>query len=269
MVVLTGRVTGFMMSDIVGPEDPQRLMWEMSLGEFLEAVVNRNPDKVFVEMSGRELTYRQFHREVEQAASMFQNLGVAKGDRVCLFMPNCPEYLFCWFGLSSLGAISVPINTAYKRDETAYILNNAEATAIVAHESLLAVAQEAAALAPKVRHRLVVEVQQPNNVEPNPPTPPFGEGGKEGISESWIPFSAAMLKAETSASPSQVSPQDISMLVYTSGTTGNPKGVMVTHQMYVAAGQGFAHWTQATPQDRFFTCLPYFHANVQYYSTMG
>jgi crotonobetaine/carnitine-CoA ligase len=59
------------------------------------------------------------------------------------------------------------------------------------------------------------------------------------------------------------------MLVYTSGTTGNPKGVQVTHQMYVAAGQGFAHWTQATAQDRFFTCLPYFHANVQYYSTMG
>ena len=44
---------------------------------------------------------------------------------------------------------------------------------------------------------------------------------------------------------------------------------MVTHKMYVAAGQGFAHWTQASPDDRFFTCLPYFHANVQYYSTMG
>jgi crotonobetaine/carnitine-CoA ligase len=66
-----------------------------------------------------------------------------------------------------------------------------------------------------------------------------------------------------------VSPRDISMLVYTSGTTGNPKGVQVTHQMYVAAGQGFAHWTRATSTDRFFTCLPYFHANAQYYSTMG
>ena len=59
------------------------------------------------------------------------------------------------------------------------------------------------------------------------------------------------------------------MLVYTSGTTGNPKGVMLTHQMYVASGQGFAHWTEATSDDRFFTCLPFFHANAQYYSTMG
>ena len=49
----------------------------------------------------------------------------------------------------------------------------------------------------------------------------------------------------------------------------NPKGVMVTHQMYVAAGQGFATWTSATPDDRFFTCMPFFHANPHYYSTMG
>ena len=65
-------------------------------------------------------------------------------------------------------------------------------------------------------------------------------------------------------------PEDVSMLVYTSGTTGNPKGVMITHEMYVAAGQGFATWTESTSSDdRFFTCLPYYHANSQYYSTMG
>ena len=57
--------------------------------------------------------------------------------------------------------------------------------------------------------------------------------------------------------------------MYTSGTTGDPKGVQITHKMYVAAGQGFAYWTQSNQNDRFFTCLPFFHANAQYYSTMG
>ena len=80
---------------------------------------------------------------------MFRALGVSRGDRVALFLPNCPEFLYCWFGLSLLGAISVPVNTAYKRDEAAYILNNSEALALVAHQSLLPVAAPAALLAPR------------------------------------------------------------------------------------------------------------------------
>ena len=59
------------------------------------------------------------------------------------------------------------------------------------------------------------------------------------------------------------------MLVYASGTTGNPKGVMVPHRIYAAAGQGFKHWTQTTSDDHFFTCLPFYHTNIQYYSTLG
>ena len=228
----------------------ERKAWEKSLGEFLTEVVNRRPSKVFVEILGQELTYAQFHQQALRAAGMFESMGIGHGDRVCLFLPNCAEFLYCWFGLSMLGAISVPINTAYKRDETAYILNNAEAKALVAHQTLLPIAQEAAALAPSVERKLAV--------------------GDDGfVPDSWIGFTQRLDETSPNAIEHQVSPQDISMLVYTSGTTGNPKGVQVTHQMYVAAGQGFAHWTQATEEDRFFTCLPYFHANVQYYSTMG
>ena len=137
-------------------------MWEMSLGEFLDAAVRQNPDKIFVEMAGEKVTYRQLQLSVGRTASMFQDLGVAPGDRVGLFMPNCLEYLYCWFGLSLLGAISVPINTAYKRDETAYILNDAEAVGLVTHHTLVSVAQEASALASSVRHRLVVAEGSPS-----------------------------------------------------------------------------------------------------------
>ena len=249
------------MSSVAGQEPPGvRRPWELSLGEFLDAVAGRNPDKIFVEMSGRKLTYRNFQDNVSRTAGMFQAMGVNQGDRVCLFMPNCVEYQYCWFGLALLGAIGVPINTAYKRDESAYILNDSEAKALVAHRSLLPVAQEAAALAPGLQHKLVVE-----EIPPNPPTSNGDEIGAPG----WANFAQSLSVAEALRERPPVSPQDVSMLVYTSGTTGNPKGVMVTHLMYVSAGQGFAHWTQATSQDRFFTCLPYFHANVQYYSTMG
>ena len=234
------------------------LPWEMSLGDFLAASVARSPDKLFVEISGRSFTYQQVQDASTQVADMFRGLGLGHGDRVCLFMPNCPEYLFCWFGLSLLGAIGVPINTAYKRDETAFILGDADAVALVAQVSLLPVADEAAAMSPSVKHKLVVGEEPTGFASP-------GAG--------WTEFSTALEQHKAAGSHTgssvPVSPEDISMLVYTSGTTGNPKGVMVTHQMYVAAGQGFAHWTQATADDRFFTCLPFYHANIQYYSTMG
>ncbi len=237
------------MSNILGLEPlPGRHSWEKSLGEFLEIVTAAYPDKAFVEIAGQTVTYRQLMERCRQAAGMFHALGIRHGDRVCLFLPNVPEVLYTWFGLSLIGAIAVTINTAYRRDEAAYILNNAEASAIVAHESLIDVASQAADLAPSARNRLVV-------------------GGSEPT--GWQDYGKLLAAADAIRDAPVVAPTDISMLQYTSGTTGSPKGVQVTHQMYVSAGQGFALWTQATPDDRFFTCLPYFHANAQYYSTMG
>ena len=224
--------------------------WEMSLGQFLAQVVARDPAKTFIEIGGQSKTYQEFYDGVLKAAAMFQGLGIEKGDRVCLFLPNCIEYVYSWFGLSLIGAIAVPVNTAYKRDEMAYILNNSAAKGIVTDPSLAEVAGAAVDLASTVQVKLLRD--------------PDGPGAA-----GWTDFGEAHAMAQPLASLPEVSPQDISMLVYTSGTTGNPKGVQVTHLMYVAAGQGFAHWTQATPDDRFFTCLPYYHANIQYYSTMG
>ena len=89
-------------------DSQDRMPWEMSLGQFVDEACRRQPDKVFVEIIGQSLTYGELRKRVAQTAGMFQSLGVGRGDRVGLFMPNCAEYLLCWFGLSSIGAISVP-----------------------------------------------------------------------------------------------------------------------------------------------------------------
>lgn len=238
------------MGSIIGLDDPNRLGWEMSLGEFLDAGARRHSDKMFVEISGHKVSYREFQFGARQTASMFRNMGIGHGDRVCLLLPNCLEFLLCWFGLSILGAITVPINTAYKRNEVAHILNHTGAKILVAHESLFPVGGDAAELARNLNHKLVV-------------------GAVTYRGKSWHRFSDSLAQADALTSEPEISPRDISMLVYTSGTTGAPKGVQVTHQMYVAAGQGFAHWTHANSQDRFFAFLPFCHANPQYYSTMG
>ena len=73
------------------------------MGEFLDQSVSRNPDKVFVEIAGESITYLEFHRRARQTASLFRAMGINQGDRICLFLPNCPEFLYCWFGLAILG----------------------------------------------------------------------------------------------------------------------------------------------------------------------
>ena len=251
--------------------------WDTTIGEVLDRITDGDPDKTFIEVGGASYSYGDVREGVRRTAAMFREMGVQHGDRVGLFMPNCVEYLYCWFGLSELGAVSVPINTAYRRDETAYILNNAEAVALVTDPSLADVAGAAADLAPSIRHR-ILRGDEPTSS----PSPSTGEGRGGGERAPYSPLRGGMKggvgrrSAKPSVSVSRrwptgpaVSPDDVSMLVYTSGTTGNPKGVMVTHRMYAAAGQGFRHWTQATSDDRFFTCLPFYHANIQYYSTMG
>ena len=248
-----------------GQEAKERATWELSLGEFLEEAVSRNPDKVFLRIAGQAITYRQFYARVQQAAEMFRGLGIDRGGRVCLFLPNVPEFHYCWFGLSLLGAISVPVNVAYRRDEAAYIFDNAGATAVVAHHSLLDVAEAAAQISPSVKHKLLVTTA----LESEAGQAQDGDTATRAPANGWLDFGATLTAAGELVDLPSVAPEEISMLVYTSGTTGNPKGVQVTHLMYVAAGQGFAHWTEASADDRFFTCLPFFHANAQYYSTMG
>ncbi len=222
--------------------------WRQSLGQFLAGAVAARPEAVFVEFPDTRLTYRQFHDAARRTAAFYLGLGVGPGDRVCLFLPNGPEILLSWFGLSLIGAVAVPINTAYRRDELAFILRDAGAAVLVAHADLAETAAAAVDLAPAIATRIVV-----------------GETETEG----WRSFADLFDGSAPPDSLPDISPDDPSALVYTSGTTGDPKGVMITHEMYVAAGQGYARWTRATQDDRFFTCLPYYHANAQYYSTMG
>ena len=225
----------------------------MTLGELVDRAVSRDPYKVYLYYEPYQVTYQELLDYSLRVAGLFRDLGVRHGDRVCLFLPNGREVPLIWLGLSRIGAVTVPINTAYKAEEIAYILNNAEARALVSHHSLMDVASQAAGRCPSLDHLLAVS-------------------GGGVVGDGWTDFWALLRGAapiDLDGIRGQVTPQDVSTLVYTSGTTGNPKGVMITHEMYVAAGQGFATWTAASSEDRFFTCLPYYHANSQYYSTMG
>jgi crotonobetaine/carnitine-CoA ligase len=180
---------------------------------------------------------------------MFLDLGIRKGDRVCFLLPNCPEFLYAWLGLAKIGAILVPINTNYKTEETKYIINHSEASTILVHSSLKTVIESIRSETPSLRNFLLLGGDVIK--------------GYDGL------FDEAIRNASPRLRPTEVSEEDLCEIMYTSGTTGPSKGVMMTHQYWIINGYGYSHPMDVNPRDRLFTCLPFFHANAQGYSTMG
>ncbi len=209
----------------------------------------KNPDKVFLYFADQQVTYREFDENVNRAANAFLSLGVKKGDRVCFFLPNCPEYLYGWLGLAKIGGILVPINTNYKTQETRYIIHHSEAQTLLVHDSLKDVVEKIRPQTPFLRTFLSL--------------------GEEKKDAGYFSFEDSLWGSSTELRPTDVGEHDLCEIMYTSGTTGPSKGVMMDHQYWIINGYGYSYPMHVTPEDRLFTCLPLFHANAQGYTTLG
>ena len=221
----------------------------MNIRELIERNAERNPNKIFLYFEEQEVSYEAFNHKINRAANVFLELGIKKGDRVCLFLPNCPEYLYGWFGLSKIGAVLVPINTNYRTEETKYIINHSEATTILVHSSLAAVVDNIKLETSGLKNFLMM--------------------GGAVKNSGYISFEGAMESASTKLKPIDIREDDICEIMYTSGTTGPSKGAVMTHKYLMLGGYGFRYPMDVTPEDRLFTCLPLFHGNAQAYSTLG
>jgi carnitine-CoA ligase len=174
----------------------------------------------------------------EALAGVLADRGVLPGNSIHLHFGNRPEFLFAWFAAAHLGAVIVPTNTAGSPQELAYIIGHARAGISLTDDGGAAVVASARELAAIDGPVLVAERDLTWGGTP----PEF---------------------------PSEARPGDDLGVIYTSGTTSRPKGVRVTHANYIYAGETVAASLRLTPQDRFLTVLPLFHANAQYYSTMS
>jgi crotonobetaine/carnitine-CoA ligase len=221
----------------------------MNIRELIEGQVKKSPDKIFLYFADKQITYGEFNANINRAANVFLDLGIKKGDRVCFFLPNSPEFLYGWFGLAKIGAILVPINTNYKTEETKYIVNHSEANLILVHFFLKEVVEKIRPETPLLKNVFLLGGGEGNNFYPS--------------------FEGAFKSAPVDLDPTDVSEEDVCEIMYTSGTTGPSKGVMMTHRYWIINGYGYRYPMNVKPEDRLFTCLPFFHANAQGYSTMG
>jgi crotonobetaine/carnitine-CoA ligase len=201
-----------------------------------------DPSRPFLRFENTVRSYGEALEFVERAARALAARGISKGDRVAVMAPNSDISILLFFALARLGAILVPVNPELGIEEAAYILRHAEVAAAFCAPAALATAQAAC----------VGMARQP-----------------------WISETGAV--AELTCSPpavavpevAQIRADDTCLILYTSGTTGFPKGVMHSQRNFVLAGEAFVERMQLQPEDRLFVILPLFHINALFYSLGG
>jgi long-chain acyl-CoA synthetase len=197
----------------------------MRVEEFLHGSARRFPDKVAFVCGERRMRYAELRDAVLRLAAALRSRGVARGDRVVLFLDNSPEAVIGLFAVLQAGAVFSLVNPSTKLDKLAYILNNCTARAVLTEPRLLPLATEAAKSAPSVLFTVSL---------------PWEE--KEMKGEREIPDRGIDL--------------DLAMIVYTSGSTGFPKGVMMTHQNVVAAATSITTYLESRADDVVLSVLP-------------
>jgi crotonobetaine/carnitine-CoA ligase len=218
-----------------------------SIREVLETAVARNPDKVYLLCGEHEVTYRELNRQVDRAANAFLALGLRKGQRVALMLPNRPEFLYAWLGLSKIGASMVPLNTAFKSREARYVVDHSEARFLLADARYREVLEPILPECPRLERRILVDAPAPG----------------------WLDWSALQADSADDLAPVDLCPDDESAVLYTSGTTRYPKGCVEPHSYYLLGGLVYRRVLGLTVTDRVLTPLPLFHMNPQILSTMG
>ncbi len=204
--------------------------------EMLARTAERYPDHVAVVFNDVSLTYRELDALVNSFANALLDLGVRQGQTVCLYLTNGPEYLISWFAITRIGAVASPMNPSYREREVAYQLSNSEAVAIVVQQEFLhrvqAIHDETLAHVVVVGSDATHARSFAHLVRTHPPTPPTG------------------------IAPSL---EDTVALPYSSGTTGLPKGVMLSHKNLVCNAVQSIATARITFQDRMLIFLPLYH----------
>ncbi len=203
-------------------------------------------ERLFLEDAGTRTTYAQAHTQVCRLAHGLKALGVKKGDTVVTLLDNSADAVFIWLAINTLGAISVPVNTAYKGEFLRHQASDAAAALVIAESDYADRIVQVAEGLPTLR-TLVYRGARPESVAA------FG-----GQALPW-----AELQFSDAADPVvEVKPGDLAMLIYTGGTTGLSKGCMVSHNYACNLARQMLALTGRTKDTLTWTPLPLFHFNA-------
>jgi len=257
---------------------PRRLVVpETTLWFNLEVSAKRYPDKAAYVFLGRVLSFAELHRQAEVLAGWLQANGVAKGDRVALFMQNCPQYVIAFYAVQRADAVVVPVNPMNRADEFGHYIVDPGTRVVIASADLVGIVTQADAGLPpaqRLRRLLVVRLADAlpdGEIDPadqppaavldwlraDPPLPPGAVRWNDALAAGHVP------------GPARAVADDLALLPYTSGTTGLPKGCMHTHRTLMPNVIGGGLWGYASAEAVSLGVVPMFHITGMMYGVLA
>jgi len=223
---------------------------ERTLSHILEDKARRRPQHIAFQFRDRAITLGELVEQVHRVAAALYRLGVRKGVKVAIMLPNCPEFLYAWFALSKLGAVEVPINVALKGDGLRYQVGQSDSKLLVASTRFSDRVSVIAGDLSSLEH-IVWLTDDDHPVAPSDLNP-IGQ----------LAFSELM--SERAGCPDVgVKHNDLASILYTSGTTGRSKGVMMSHHYWYEIWAQSVKYSRYTDLDVLYSGLPLFHGNAQ------
>ncbi|MFN0305460.1 MAG: long-chain-fatty-acid--CoA ligase [Burkholderiales bacterium] len=217
----------------------------MNLAAHVSRIAARSPDRAAIVFEGKQLTYGVLDACANALTDALTRHGVGRGDRVALYMPNIPAFALVYLAVLRAGAIAVSINAIFKSEEVKYIVDDSGAKVVFTTAELLPQVRRDAC--PWVVHTIVCE----------------GDPAGAVALETWLTTGSPAFRACT------MDPDDVASILYSSGTTGFPKGVMLTHRNIETNTRTAAKYSDMRASDRIAVFLPLFHVFAQNYIMNG
>ena len=224
-------------------------LWKVGKQDTVNAVLERAAeefgDRIFLDFTGDTYTYADVVDMTLRLAAGLKEIGIEPGDTVTTLLDNNIDAVILWFAINAVGAISVPVNTAYKGEFLRHQVADSGAKVVVAEEDYVARVLDVLPNLPQLKHLIHRGAAPSQNVD---------------LTIQALPD--VMAKSAEGMTFYPAKPGDLSMLIYTSGTTGPSKGCMVSHNYACNIAHQSLLANDARPDDIFWTALPLFHMNA-------
>jgi crotonobetaine/carnitine-CoA ligase len=231
-----------------------------TIPRLLVAAADRDLDGIWIRSDSGTLSFGGAVAAVGKTAEVLRAAGVGKGDLVMITARTTPPYLLSWLAVTSLGAIAVAVNPRSAPAELAGLIGQVQPKLLVTDAGLSELVDSA---------RVGRDRADPGERQAAPFPSEFDV--HDLVPADWNDQAAmaGAVRRGVVLPDAGIGPDDVAVLIPTSGTTGRSKLVMQTHRAYAMAGEGFPFWMELTAADRMLTTLPLFHVNAPAYSVMG